>query len=81
MIRPCNSGNASIVTLPILLGPPISSSEALDFEESVVGQMYYHAAKMVTYSYPGKQYGWIFILVILFKHLSRVSATIYYKLN
>lgn len=41
--------------LPLLLGPTISSPEALDFEESLVGQMYYYAAKMVSYAYPGGQ--------------------------
>lgn len=54
-IRLSYSGNASTVPLPLLLGPTISSPEALDFEESLVGQMYYDAAKTVTYAYPGGQ--------------------------
>ena len=41
--------------LPVLLGPTISSPEALHFEESLVGQMYYYAAKMVSYGYPCAQ--------------------------
>jgi len=30
---------------------------------------------------PVVKYGWILILVILFKHLSRVPGTTYYKLS
>lgn len=30
------------------------SPEALDFEESLVGQMYYYATKKVSYAYPGE---------------------------
>lgn len=41
--------------LALLLGPTISSPEALDFEESLVGQMYYYATKKVSYAYPGGQ--------------------------
>lgn len=40
---------------PLLLGPMISFPEALDSEESLVGQAYYYAAKMVSYAYPGGQ--------------------------